>query len=170
MSGHSKWSTIKRKKGKADAERGRVFTRLIKEITVAARFGGGDEAANPRLRTAIATAKDPVNMAGMIAANHLRNDLPLADWADLQNDQHQLIDLRSSSEYNAGHIPGAINIPIEELRQRIAELGPIKDVWLVCGVGQRAYYALRLLLQSGYQAKILSGGMQTYKAIEQGRE
>jgi YebC/PmpR family DNA-binding regulatory protein len=57
MSGHSKWSTIKRKKGKADAERGRVFTRLIKEITVAARFGGGDEAANPRLRTAIATAK-----------------------------------------------------------------------------------------------------------------
>ena len=112
-------------------------------------------------------AKDPVNMAGMIAANHLRNDLPLADWADLQNDQHQLIDVRSSSEYNAGHIPGAINIPIEELRQRIAELGPIKDVWLVCGVGQRAYYALRLLLQSGYQAKILSGGMQTYKAIEQ---
>ncbi len=57
MSGHSKWSTIKRKKGKADAERGRVFTRLIKEITVAARFGGGDEGANPRLRTAIATAK-----------------------------------------------------------------------------------------------------------------
>ena len=57
MSGHSKWSTIKRKKGKADAERGRVFTRLIKEITVAARFGGGDEAANPRLRTAISTAK-----------------------------------------------------------------------------------------------------------------
>lgn len=57
MSGHSKWSTIKRKKGKADAERGRLFTRLIKEITVAARSGGGDEDANPRLRTAVATAK-----------------------------------------------------------------------------------------------------------------
>lgn len=57
MSGHSKWSTIKRKKGKADAERGRLFTRLIKEITVAAREGGGDENANPRLRTAVATAK-----------------------------------------------------------------------------------------------------------------
>jgi YebC/PmpR family DNA-binding regulatory protein len=57
MSGHSKWATIKRKKGKADAERGRVFTKLIKEITVAARHGGGDPAGNPRLRTAIATAK-----------------------------------------------------------------------------------------------------------------
>lgn len=57
MSGHSKWSTIKRKKGKADAERGRVFTRLIKEITVAAREGGGDPEGNPRLRTAIAGAK-----------------------------------------------------------------------------------------------------------------
>lgn len=57
MSGHSKWSTIKRKKGKADAERGRLFTKLIKEITVAARFGGGDPESNPRLRTAVLNAK-----------------------------------------------------------------------------------------------------------------
>ena len=57
MSGHSKWSTIKRKKGKADAERGKVFTKLIKEITIAARDGGGDPAGNPRLRTAVANAK-----------------------------------------------------------------------------------------------------------------
>lgn len=57
MSGHSKWSTIKRKKGKADAQRGRVFTRLIKEIIVAARNGGGDPSVNPRLRTAINGAK-----------------------------------------------------------------------------------------------------------------
>ena len=57
MSGHSKWATIRRKKGKADAERGRMFTKLIKEITVAARAGGGDPDANPRLRTAIAAAK-----------------------------------------------------------------------------------------------------------------
>jgi YebC/PmpR family DNA-binding regulatory protein len=65
MSGHSKWSTIKRKKGKADAERGKIFTRLIKEITVAARQGGGDPAGNARLRTAIASAK----LANMPAAN-----------------------------------------------------------------------------------------------------
>lgn len=57
MSGHSKWATIKRKKGKADAERGRMFTKLIKEITVIARDGGGDPDANPRLRSAIMGAK-----------------------------------------------------------------------------------------------------------------
>ena len=57
MSGHSKWSTIKRKKGATDAKRGKIFTKLIKEITVAARSGGGDADANPRLRTAINAAK-----------------------------------------------------------------------------------------------------------------
>jgi YebC/PmpR family DNA-binding regulatory protein len=57
MSGHSKWSTIKHKKGAADAKRGKIFTKLIKEITVAARAGGGDPGGNPRLRSAIAAAK-----------------------------------------------------------------------------------------------------------------
>ena len=57
MSGHSKWSTIKRKKGAADAKRGKAFTKIIKEIMVAARFGGGDVNANPRLRTAVLAAK-----------------------------------------------------------------------------------------------------------------
>jgi len=57
MSGHNKWSSIKHKKGAADAKRGRIFTRLIKEITVAARLGGGDPDGNPRLRSAIAAAK-----------------------------------------------------------------------------------------------------------------
>ncbi len=57
MSGHSKWSSIKHKKGAIDAKRGKIFTKLIKEITVAAKMGGGDPDANPRLRTAIAAAK-----------------------------------------------------------------------------------------------------------------
>jgi YebC/PmpR family DNA-binding regulatory protein len=57
MSGHSKWATIKHKKGAADAKRGKVFTRLIKELTVAARNGGGDPDMNPRLRTVIADAR-----------------------------------------------------------------------------------------------------------------
>jgi len=65
LSGHSKWSTIKHKKGKADAERGKIFTKLIKEITVAAREGGGDLEANPRLRTAVQAARD----ANMPASN-----------------------------------------------------------------------------------------------------
>tara|TARA_B100000745_G_C20062897_1_gene362734 strand:+ start:92 stop:841 length:750 start_codon:yes stop_codon:yes gene_type:complete len=57
MSGHSKWSSIKHKKGAADAKRGKVFTRIIKELTVAARVGGGDPDSNPRLRTVVADAK-----------------------------------------------------------------------------------------------------------------
>ena len=57
MSGHNKWSTIKHKKGAADAKRGKVFTKIIKEISVAAKLGGGDPAANPRLRTAVDKAK-----------------------------------------------------------------------------------------------------------------
>jgi len=57
MSGHSKWSTIKRKKGAADAKRGKIFTKIIKEITLAARLGGGDPDGNARLRTAILAAK-----------------------------------------------------------------------------------------------------------------
>jgi len=65
MSGHSKWSSIKHKKGKADAARGKIFTKLIKELTVAARDGGGDPDGNPRLRTAIQAAK----AANMPAAN-----------------------------------------------------------------------------------------------------
>ena len=61
MSGHSKWSTIKRKKGAVDAKRGKIFTKLIKEIMVAAKMGGGDPGGNPRLRSAILAAK-AVNM------------------------------------------------------------------------------------------------------------
>src|ERR1051326_8341790 len=57
MSGHNKWSTIKHKKGAADAKRGKIFTRILKEMTVAARMGGGDPAGNPRLRAAVAEAK-----------------------------------------------------------------------------------------------------------------
>ena len=58
MSGHSKWATIKHKKAATDAKRGRVFTRVIREITIAARIGGGDPNSNPRLRTAILAAKN----------------------------------------------------------------------------------------------------------------
>lgn len=61
MAGHSRWHNIKNKKAKADAQRGKIFTKIIKEITVAARLGGGDPQANPRLRMAIERARE-VNM------------------------------------------------------------------------------------------------------------
>jgi rhodanese-related sulfurtransferase len=108
-------------------------------------------------------AKDPVNMAGMVAANHLRGGLPLADWSQLGQTGALLLDVRSPGEYERGHAPEAVNIPLEELRTRLGELPEPREIWLVCGVGQRAYYAIRILLQNGFSVKVLSGGMQTWQ-------
>ena len=109
-------------------------------------------------------AKDPINLAGMIAVNNLRGDLPLADWHDLGSGDVTLLDVRSRSEFAAASIEGAVNIPIDELRDRMGEL-PDRPVWTVCAVGKRAYYATRQLRQSGYDARVLSGGMRTYTAL-----
>jgi YebC/PmpR family DNA-binding regulatory protein len=86
MSGHSKWSTIKRKKEKTDSARGRVFTKLIKELTVAARHGGGDPESNPRLRTALLAAK-----AGNMPADNIKKaiqrgtgELPGVNYEEIQ--------------------------------------------------------------------------------------
>ena len=111
-------------------------------------------------------AKDPVNLAGMIAANHLRGDLPLADWNELAGSNAQIIDVRTPKEFERGYIPGARNLPLEELRGRLDELRKDIPVWLVCAVGQRAYYANRALTQRGYDVRILSGGMQTYATFK----
>ncbi len=111
-------------------------------------------------------AKDPVNLAGMIAANHLRGGLPLAPWSNLGKQPAQIIDVRSVAEWRDGHIDGSINIPLEELRGRLEEIDRENTVWLVCGVGQRAYYATRVLLQNGFRVENLSGGMNTYAAFK----
>lgn len=110
-------------------------------------------------------AKDPVNYAGMIASNHLRGDLPLADWMQLDLDRVTLVDVRDSEEFQNGHVPGAISIPLNEIRQRLNELPRDREVWLYCGVGQRAYYATRALLQNGFRVKNLPGGFRTYKFV-----
>ncbi len=110
-------------------------------------------------------AKDPINLAGMIAANHLRHDLQLADWRKLHEDTHLLLDVRSEAEYQEEHIDGAVNIPLEQLREKIDTLNADQEVWVVCGVGQRAYYAVRFLMQAGLQVKILSGGMKTWRTF-----
>lgn len=110
-------------------------------------------------------AKDPVNMCGMIAGNLLRGDLRLADWAQLASSEAMIVDVRSPAEFEAGHIDRAINIPLESLRARVTELPRDRECWLVCGVGQRAYYGLRILLQNGIQARILSGGMKTFETM-----
>jgi rhodanese-related sulfurtransferase len=110
-------------------------------------------------------AKDAVNMAGMIAANVLRGDVPLAEWEALSCTAALLVDVRQPEEYSAGHIEEAINLPLPQLRSRLAELPHDREIWLNCGVGQRSYYALRVLLQHGFKAKNLSGGFTTYKTL-----
>ena len=73
-------------------------------------------------------------------------------------------------ELPGGHISNAKNLPLETLCDRLHELPQDRETWLICGVGQRAYYAIRLLLQNGLQVKVLSGGMQTYQARMMARE
>jgi NADPH-dependent 2,4-dienoyl-CoA reductase/sulfur reductase-like enzyme/rhodanese-related sulfurtransferase len=111
-------------------------------------------------------AKDPVNMAGMIASNVLRGDSAMADWELLSSTKALVVDVRDAEEFAAGHIPGAINLPLPQLRTRLNELPRDREIWVNCVVGQRAYYALRLLRQRGFTVKNLSGGITTYRQFE----
>lgn len=110
-------------------------------------------------------AKDPVNLAGMLAENVLNGDMPVADWRELERTDALLLDVREPDEFAAGHIPHAINVPLSQMRSRYVELPRDRDIWLCCGVGQRAYYATRFLAQHGYRSRNLSGGYTTYKAF-----
>jgi NADPH-dependent 2,4-dienoyl-CoA reductase/sulfur reductase-like enzyme/rhodanese-related sulfurtransferase len=110
-------------------------------------------------------AKDPVNLAGMIAANHLNGDMPLADWRRLGSDGQVAVDVREPHEFAAGHIAGAVNLPLSQLRGRHGELPRDRPLAVYCQVGQRGYYAVRFLLQHGYRAANLSGGWTTYQAL-----
>jgi NADPH-dependent 2,4-dienoyl-CoA reductase/sulfur reductase-like enzyme/rhodanese-related sulfurtransferase len=109
-------------------------------------------------------AKDPVNMAGMIAANALRGDAPIVYWEDLDLEQVNLVDVREESEFERGHVAGAINVPLSQLRQRMGDLPGDRPLWIYCQVGQRGYYATRTLRQSGFDAYNLTGGFKTYEA------
>ncbi len=113
-------------------------------------------------------AKDPVNVAGMIAANHLRGDAPVAHWESIRTDRDYLLDVRDADEYAAYHAPGAVNIPLGTLRSRLKEIPAGRAVYVYCGVGQRAYYAVRALRENGFDARNLSGGIQSYRPGETG--
>ncbi len=110
------------------------------------------------------SAKDPVNMLGYIAENMMSGLLKTAQWnqtQDLRKHGYQLIDVRTASEYANGNIPGAVNIPVDEIRERIAE---IKDspILVNCQVGQRGHTATMLLKELGFDAVNLDGGYLTY--------
>ena len=103
------------------------------------------------------SAKDPVNFAGMVAANILRGDMPLSHWDSL--DGAFLLDVRQPVELVVESVPGALNIPLPELRARLGELPRDREIHVICRSAQRAYYATRILLQNGFKAKNISGGM-----------
>ena len=103
------------------------------------------------------SAKDAVNFAGMVAADVLRGDMPLAHWADVQDGF--LLDVRQPVELVVESVPGAVNIPLGQLRTRLAELPRDREILVICRSAQRAYYATRILLQNGFKARNISGGM-----------
>ncbi|HVN80497.1 MAG TPA: FAD-dependent oxidoreductase [Terriglobia bacterium] len=109
-------------------------------------------------------AKDPVNVAGMVAANVVRGDVEVAPWSEVTTTGALVLDVREPAEFQRGSIDGAINIPLGQLRERLEELPHDREIWINCGVGQRAYYACRLLNQHGFRVKNLSGGYHTYRA------
>ncbi len=103
------------------------------------------------------SAKDPVNFAGMVAADVLRNDMPLTHWDTARNGF--LLDVREPMELAVENVPGAVNIPMGQIRARLDELPRDKEINVICRSGGRAYYVTRILLQNGFKAKTISGGM-----------
>ena len=113
------------------------------------------------------SAKDPVNMAGFVAAGLLRGDHPQIDVAALLEtpvaERPYLLDVRTPEEFAAGQLPNAVNIPIDELRARVEELPRNRGIAAYCQVGQRGYLATRILRQSGFAAVNVGGGYKTYQ-------
>ena len=105
------------------------------------------------------SAKDPVNFAGMVAADIVRADMPLVHWDAA--DGGFLLDVRNPAELEVESVPGAVNIPLTQLRDRLGELPRDREILVFCRSGQRAYYATRILLQNGFQARNISGGMMS---------
>ena len=110
------------------------------------------------------SAKDPVNMLGFVAAGLLRGDHPQTDVEAVLADPTAalLLDVRTPTEFAAGRLPGAVNIPVDELRNRLAEIPRDANVIVYCQVGQRGYLATRILLQNGFRVHNLAGGFKTW--------
>ncbi|AFL99829.1 NAD(FAD)-dependent dehydrogenase [Desulfitobacterium dehalogenans ATCC 51507] len=110
------------------------------------------------------SAKDPVNMAGYVAQNVLSGKAHMMVWDDLKkiDEDYIFVDVRTKVEFAMGHVEGAINIPVDDLRQRIQELDPEKLIIVYCQVGLRGYFADRILSQKGYRVLNLTGGYTTY--------
>jgi len=119
------------------------------------------------------SAKDPVNMAGFVAAGLIRGDHPQADMATCldgpPDDRTLLLDVRTPKEFAEGHLPGAVNIPVDDLRGRLGELPRDRRILAYCQVGMRGYIATRILLQKGFDVANLGGGSKTSMLLRSAR-
>jgi len=115
------------------------------------------------------SAKDPVNMAGFAIENLMNGLVKNFHWHDVdslpRDGSVTLLDTRTAMEYENGHIDGFINIPLDSLRSRLAELDNSKPVYVTCQVGLRGYVAARILTQNGFDAYNLSGGYRLYHSV-----
>jgi rhodanese-related sulfurtransferase len=113
------------------------------------------------------SAKDPVNMLGFVASGLLRGEHPQLDLdAVLALPEAQrplLLDVRTVEEFSQGTLPGAVNIPVDDLRTRLGELPRDRPIAAFCQVGQRGYLATRILLQHGFDVWNIGGGYKTYR-------
>ncbi|MGI5920976.1 MAG: FAD-dependent oxidoreductase [Syntrophomonadaceae bacterium] len=115
------------------------------------------------------SAKDPVNMVAYAAANIVNKDVEVVHWyevADKVKSGAFLIDVRTRAEVERGMVDGAYNIPVDDIRERMAEIPRDKEILLYCQVGLRSYIANRILRQHGYNTKNISGGYKLYSAIK----
>lgn len=110
-------------------------------------------------------AKDPVNFAGMVATNVVDGDMPVFEWGGLPGDAF-LLDVRDEGEFDEGHVPGSVNIPLPALRRDFSAVPKGRPVAVYCKVGQRGYYATRFLRQMGLDARNVTGGILTWQAME----
>lgn len=115
------------------------------------------------------SAKDPVNMAGFMAENLEVGLVKQFTWQQVdslpRDGSVNLVDVRTPEEYADGHAPGFVNIPVDQLRQRLGEIDPSKPVYLICQSALRSYLACRVLEQRGYTASHLAGGYRLYGSV-----
>lgn len=117
------------------------------------------------------SAKAPVNMAGFIAENILQGRVKIIHWHDIdtRDPETVLVDVRTTEEYQAGHIDQSLHIPVDELRGRLGEIPKGKTIYIYCKIGLRGYVATRILMQCGFEAVYnLSGGYDTYACVKEG--
>ena len=115
------------------------------------------------------SAKDPVNMAGFMIENIAQGRVKQFHWQQIDalpwDGSVTLLDTRTAGEYRRGHVDGFINIPVDELRERLGELDSSKPVYVMCQTGLRSYVASRLLTQHGFDCYNFSGGYRFYAMV-----